>query len=165
MSVTDKDKGFKALFARLKGAKDLVLTVGVHGSEGQEPHGNVDAEGNALPPGPLTVADIATVHEYGLGTSPERSFIRAWADEQATKNNQTLAAIGKAVVQGKFTAEQGLERAGLRFVGDIQKRIKGNIPPPLMARTVARKKSSTPLINKGQLWSSIRHRVHKGGEA
>jgi hypothetical protein len=161
MAVTDKDHGFKALFSRLKGAKGLSLTIGVHGEEGKEPHENVDAEGNPLPPGPLTVADIATVHEYGLGTSPERSFIRAWADEQDTKNRQTLAAIGKAVVQGKFTAEQGLERAGLRFVGEVQKRIKGGIAPPLMARTIARKKSSTPLINKGQLWSSIRHRVNK----
>jgi hypothetical protein len=156
VSVTDKDLGLKALFGRLKGAKGLVLTVGVHGPEGAAPH--EDPGGGS---GKRSVLEIGIVHEYGLGDNPERSFIRAWADENESQNNETLIKIGQAVVQGQFTAEQGLDRAGLRFVAEIQRRIKGGISPPLDPRTIARKGSSTPLVNTGQLWSSIRHKVRK----
>lgn len=159
-SSSDRDGGFAALFKRLGDSAGLVLTVGIHGPEGKEPAENPDGK----PAGPLTVADIATIHEYGLGHNPERSFIRAWADENKAQNEQALIKIGQAVVQGKFTAEQGLDRAGVRFVAEIQARIKAHIPPPLQLKTIERKKSSTPLIDKGQLWSSIRHKVTKDDE-
>lgn len=184
MPVSDRDQGFNALFKRLSDGKNLALTVGVHGPEGaaehaeppppkktkeekdidriRKKHGWVkppEKESAAKDRAPLTVADIATIHEYGLGHNPERSFIRAWADENKSANEKALIKIGQAVVEGKFTAEQGLDRAGLLFVAQIQKRIKGNIPPPLNAATIKKKKSSTPLINTGQLWTSIRHKV------
>lgn len=160
MATTDQDKGFAALFKRLGDSKGLVLTVGVHGPEGSAEHEAPPGGGSS----PLTVAQVATIHEYGLGTSPERSFIRAWSDENESKNLETLVKIGQAVVQGKFTAEQGLDRAGLRFVAEIQKRIRGGIAPPLKPATIARKGSSTPLVNTGQLITSIRHRVRPEGE-
>ncbi len=163
MSVTDQDKGAKALLARLKEAKGLTLTVGVHDTEGALPHEEppTEGEGSGDSSTPPTVAQIATVHEYGLGDNPERSWLRAWADTNQAKNEDTLTKIAQAVFEGKFTAEQGLERAGLRFVAEIQQGIKAHIPPPLKPETIARKKSSTPLINTGQFWGSIRHRVNK----
>lgn len=160
MPVSDRDKGLKALFGRLAGAKGLVLTVGVHGPEGSQP----EAGG-----GPLTVAQVATVHEFGLGKAYKfkpggRSFIRAWADENQAANTETLAKIGQAVIKGAFDAKTGLDRAGLLFVAQIQKRIKTHIPPPLDPRTIAAKGSETPLVDTGQLWTSIRHKVGQGTE-
>jgi hypothetical protein len=154
-TVTDTDAGYKALFRRLEDAKGLVLTVGVHGPEGAAEHAVEEGEP------PLTVADVATIHEYGLGNNPERSFIRAWADENKSQNEQTLLKIGQACVRGRYDATTGLNRAGLLFVAQIQRRIRAGIAPPLSPVTIARKGSSTPLINTGQLWTSIRHKVGK----
>lgn len=152
--ITDKDRGLKALFGQLKNSKHLVLTVGVHGPEGSEPH-----EG-----GGITVAQLATIHEFGLGRSPERSFIRAWADEKQADHMNALRAIGREVLKGTYSAMIGLERLGVLFVGEIQARISGGISPPLMGKTIERKGSSVPLIDTGQLRSSIRYRIKKEGE-
>lgn len=153
--VTDTDLGLRALLGRIKGSKGLSLTVGVHGPEGEQ----ADAGG-----GPLTVAQIATVHEYGLGKAYKfkpggRSFIRSWFDQGRTANLATLNKIGQAVIQGRYTAAVGLERAGLLFVAQIQARISQGIPPPLDEKTIERKGSTVPLIDTGQLRSSIRSKV------
>ena len=150
VKVTDRDRGYAALMKRLK-AEKLSLTVGVHEAEGSEPHGDE-----------MTVADLATIHEFGLGHVPERSFLRAWADEQAEEIKKDLGGIGKAVAEGKLTAEQGLERFGSLAVGQIQQRIVAGIDPPLAEETVKRKGSSTPLVDTGQLKSSITYVVKKG---
>lgn len=149
--ITDKDKGYAALFKRLDG-KLRTLSVGVHSEEGGASDGK------------LTVAEVATINEFGMGV-PERSFIRAWADENQASNESALRAIGQAVVKGTFTADQGLDRAGLLFVGQIQARISSGIAPPNAPSTIARKGSSTPLINTGQLRSSILHKVQVGDRA
>ncbi len=146
--VVDRDRGYRELMKRLKAAK-LSLTVGVHQTEGAEPHGE------------LTVADIATIHEFGLGNVPERSFLRAWADENVEEIKKDLGGIGIAVVEGKLTAEQGLERFGVLAVGQIQKRIVAGIEPPLAPATIKRKGSSTPLVDTGQLKSAITYEVKK----
>lgn len=150
-SVTIKDRGLRDLLKRLKKQK-WELTVGVHG-----PEGSVPAEGDT----DLTVLDVATINEFGIGV-PERSFIRDWADQNESSNNDKLIKIAFAVYKGKFTIEIGLNRLGLLFVGDIQRRISGGIPPPNAPATIAKKQSSTPLINFGQLRSSITYVISGG---
>jgi hypothetical protein len=93
---------------------------------------------------------------------PERSFIRAWADENEQRNKANLRKIAEEVFDGKYDIRTGLDRLGLLFVGKIQARIKGHIAPPNAPSTIAKKKSSTPLINLGQLWSSILSKVTQG---
>jgi hypothetical protein len=148
--VIDKDRGLKDLSKKVAESKGLTLTVGIHGEDGAQAHG------------PLTVADIATVHEYGLGHVPPRSFIRAWADENEAEHKEILRKIGKAVVKRKFSANVGLERAGNLFMAQVQERIAGNIPPPLHPATIKAKGSSVALINTGQMRSSIRYKVSGG---
>jgi hypothetical protein len=48
---------------------------------------------------------------------------------------------------------------GMRVVGDIQDRISDGIPPPNSPITIARKGSSKPLIDSGQLRQSISFEV------
>lgn len=175
--VTDTDKGLKALLRRLKQER-WTVTVGVHGAEGAETHREPDPEPKDAPTGAeraangqqdpgrpkVTVLDVAVWNEYGTGRIPERSFIRDWADENAAKNQNALHAIAVAVYKGKYDIRTGLERLGLLFVGEIQRRISGGIPPPNAPSTVAKKGSSTPLINFGQLRSSVLHKVRKGDD-
>lgn len=147
--VTIKDNGFSALAKRLKAfGKGYTLTVGVHASEGEATDGKI------------TVAEVATINEYGLGV-PERSFIRDWYDTNEVRNRANLGKIAAVVLRGEFTVEVGLGRFGALCQGEIQARISGGIPPPNAPSTIARKGSSTPLINTGQLRSSILWKVEK----
>lgn len=156
-NVKDTDKGWKALRARLGAANDLIVTVGVHAPEGAKP---ADPEAES----PITVSEIATIHEYGMGNSPERSFIRAWADQKAAENDMALRKIAQAIIQGKYDGRTGLERFGLLAVGQIQTRISNGIPPPNAESTIRQKGSSTPLIKTGHLRSAIRHLVRGKGQ-
>jgi hypothetical protein len=107
----------------------------------------------------MTVADVAMIHEYGLGDAPERSWLRAWVDENQAAIEARLKTEVEAALFGKRTAEQAMERFGLWAVGEIKKRIIAGIGPALADETVKRKGSSTPLIDSGQLLSSITHQV------
>ncbi len=107
--------------------------------------------------------EVATINEFGLGV-PERSFIRDWADQNQAKNEERLKAIGIQVLKGSYTVDVGLGRLGALFQGEIQQRISSGIAPPNAPSTIARKESSTPLIDTGQLRSSILWKVTKVGE-
>lgn len=148
MSFKDTDKGFNALFGRIKGAKPVVLTVGIHDAEGSMPDGN----------GSATIAEVGTFHEFGIGV-PQRSFIRAWADENEAKNQDTLRKIGANILKTGGDPIQGLNRAGVRFVAEIQGRMVAGIDPENAASTIRQKGSSTPLIDTGQLKSSITYKI------
>lgn len=148
MPVVDRDLGYKALLkrvARMAKAK-AVLTVGIHDDAGSTGSG-------------LAVATVATFHEFGLGNNPERSFLRSWFDAKQGDIAKQMTASEKAVVKGTLTQDQAIERLGLRFVAEIQAKIASGIPPANADSTVARKGSSTPLVDSGQLKSSITHKV------
>jgi hypothetical protein len=148
--VRDTDKGYKALIARIRDARSLkTVTVGVHDAEGSAPHGDE-----------VTNLDVAAFAEFGTVTEPPRSFLRAWADEREAELRERMRKIGEAIYKGKLASVAiGLDRFGLLAVADIQGRIVDGIPPELAQSTIDRKGSSTPLIDTGQLKSSIVHRV------
>lgn len=156
MGVRDTDRGLAKRIASLEGLSRAV-TVGVHGDQGGEP-----AEG-----GEITLAEVAAIHEFGLGV-PERSFLRAFVDEHRTELQAMMRASAQAVAAGKLTSEVALERFGLRVVGMVKKRIVAGIDPPLAEATKEQKAArtggpkDTPLILWGQLISSILHEVEQG---
>jgi hypothetical protein len=65
----------------------------------------------------------------------------------------------RTVIEGKRTSDQVLEILGQRAVGQIQERIASGIAPANAPSTVAKKGSSTPLIDTGVLRSSITYQV------
>lgn len=158
--IRDTDKGYAALKARLAQlAKGSRLTVGIHEAEADLP-----AEGDDSG---ATLGEVAAFNEFGGpdNNPPRRSFLVDWADENLDENQTLFTRSMKAVAAGKLpSAEVALERLGLRFVGDIQRRIKAGIAPENRPSTVDRKGSSVPLIASGQLWTSITHEVTVGGK-
>ena len=149
-SLKDVDHGAKALIrSAVRASIGSTLKVGILAGDAQ-------AEGAA--PG-VTVLDIATWNEFGTSRIPARSFIRAWYDEQLAKNRQSFRVLFRKVIAGEMDRGQMWELLGSRFVGEIQKRIVAHIAPPNAASTIAQKGSSTPLINTGQLRSSITYVV------
>lgn len=114
----------------------------------------------------MTVAAVAAIHEYGAPAAgiPQRSYLRAWVDENEPRIQKMVAAMQQSVASGKRTQAQALELLGQKFVGEIQARIAKGIEPALKDRTVARKGSSKPLIDTGQLRSSITYIIRTKDE-
>jgi len=129
----------------------FAVLVGIFEAEGGKPHGD-DA---------LTVLEVAAVHEFGSETVPERSFLRGWFDENIERAREALRVLMVQVVEGRLRPETALNRFGLWLQAEIQKRIAEGIPPPLAEITIERKGSSVPLIDKGQLRSSVTFKVEK----
>lgn len=156
VTIKISDKGASRSAASLFGANKAAVKVGVFGPKGEE----------TTDDGALTMAALAAIHEFGLGV-PERSFIRSYFDAHEKQISEALikltkAALTKALERGKPVTEaemlQVLNKMGLFMVGEMQKRIgNGDITPPLAQQTIDRKGSSTPLIDTGQLRSSISH--------
>lgn len=151
--------------------RKITVTVGVHGDAGAAVH-NAPGNGaaNDTRPGaandtgtterrPLTVADVATFNEFGTSRIPQRSFIRAWFDENQEFIAETLRSQLKLVIAGKLTAEKAGNRIALACEGSMKQRISRGIPPPNAPATIERKGSSKPLIDTGQLRNAIRGRA------
>lgn len=152
----------------------ITVTVGVHADDGAQRHEAANDTSEDL-----TVAEIATIHEFGCGPFivrgsfdddggmsghehpgiPQRSFVRAWFDESQEFIAQTLTSQMALVVAGKLTPEVAAQRIALAFEGSMKQRISRGIPPPNAESTKAKKGSSTPLIDKGQLRNAIRARA------
>lgn len=149
MSIEDKRAQFDALLKSL-GVPEAELLVGIFDDAGEEPGG-------------LTVAEVATFHEFGYGV-PERSFLRAYVDQKQEKILDDLIRELSSVVDGKQNIKRALNRVGLAMVGGIKQRIANRIPPSLEESTIkkktrAGKRGDVPLVDKGQLRNSIVHKV------
>lgn len=165
ITVKITDKGVKDASVKLFGSGKASVTVGVFGSKGAEPHKGESTK-------PLTMVEIAAIHEFGAGKIPQRSFIRSYFDANMPKLQAQMlkimeGLIAKAVKTGQPITEgdrrKALNLIGVYVVGEIQRRIAaGEIVPPLAQSTIDRKGSSKPLIDKGQLRSSISHKVELG---
>lgn len=151
-SITDRDHGLKALVERIGNLSKAAVRVGVLEDKGAEAKSESDESKSAM-----TVIEVATIHEFGAPAAgiPARSFLRGTVDEQMAEIRADQHKIAVAVISGKLDLRRGLDQLGARIAAKIQQRIARGINPPLNARTIARKGSSKPLINTGQLRSSI----------
>lgn len=115
----------------------------------------------------LTLAELGLIHEYGAvmvvkGTRieiPERSWLRSTLIAHREDIAKMQVAMLKRVLGGKLTSRKLMEALGAQIVIWIQERIIAGIAPPNAASTIARKKSSKPLIDHGQLYRAITFEV------
>jgi hypothetical protein len=172
MVVRIKDNGWKKLLKSIFKDDRIGVTVGIQGSDASSGHKGSD----------LTVAEVGEIHEFGLGV-PRRSFLRGYYDENYGLLRKRLLKISKRIAspRSKLTAKKGMGLFGSLVVGEIQKRIASGIFPPLSEATKRARKRlgvtkkgqrdaqgrflkagsviATPLINTGQLRSSITYKV------
>jgi hypothetical protein len=108
----------------------------------------------------LTIAKLAAVHEFGIGVK-ERSFIRAWFDQDKPEIKKFCVSQFRRILQGAdldTVAEQVALKLGFMckaFITD------GRVEPANSDEWKAKKKSSKPLIWKGVLKSAIAGEVVK----
>lgn len=155
MTVTSRDRGYNALVKRAIGMHPVTIAAGILAKDGESAKKGTDA---------LTLIQVAVWNEFGTSDErvPERSFIRAWFDEQEPDLRAKLTILMRQVVAGKLTREQALDQMGLYCVGAIQKRMAEGVGPANAPSTVKAKGSSTPLVDTGQLRSSISFEVREG---
>lgn len=106
----------------------------------------------------VTVADIATWAEYGIG-QPMRSWLRGWVDTNQGLIRSTTKKLFAGLTAGRTTEAQALALLGVWVVGQLQANIARGIQPANAPSTIRKKGSSTPLIATGQFRQSITSRV------
>jgi hypothetical protein len=145
LQIIDKDMGWNALKKEMLRRKPDHVDVGVM----VQNDSRSDAIGNVA---------LALIHELGLGV-PERSFVRGTIDANETKYRALVKLLAGQIVEGRLNKKQALMLLGAKVEADIKERVRAGIQPPLAPSTVAHKGSSTPLIDTGQLLSSIDYEV------
>lgn len=90
---------------------------------------------------------------------PERSFLRTTFDKGRRKYERLLLKQAQAVVDGKQAPDRAIGVVGEVHLADVIRRINRGIPPKLKPATAARKGSTKPLIDTGQLKGSIKVKV------
>lgn len=141
--ISTNGKGLEDYISKLKKMQKDAVTVGIHKSAGN--HDNSD----------LTVAEVAAYNEFGTERSPERSFMRSTMRENRFKYRLNVIRIIKAIGDGKDPRKM-MGLFGQQVQQDIQRKIVELKTPPNAQSTIDRKKSSNPLIDTGQMVSSVR---------
>jgi hypothetical protein len=152
LEIRDVDRGWKKLLREMRRAGKSFVKVGVLDERAHRTGEDTS----------ITNTDLALIHEFGAGNVPERSFLRSTFDAQRGKYEQRVRTYARAMVDGKMDEMRALNLLGLEHVADIKRTIADGIPPPNAPATIARKGSSTPLVDTGQLLNSVTYAVVKG---
>ena len=166
--VIDDDRDYRDVLRNLAGlVDDPGITIGIHG-EDNDPYERGQGE-------PVTTAQIGSFHEFGTldryedsspagggGQGvPQRSFLRSTMDDNRTKYSGMISKVVGRAIDGSMSIDRGLGLVGAKASADVQRKIQSNIPPPLTQTTIDRKKSSTALIDTGQLVQAISWQVSR----
>lgn len=103
------------------------------------------------------VAAVAAFNEFGTKNIPERPFFR-----QALRKSRdgVREIVATEIDSKKLEVGRGLAgQIGAHVAGEVQRRIVDLRDPPNAPITVARKGSSNPLVDTGQLRTSATWRV------
>lgn len=142
-SIVSKNvRALEDLAKLLKNLENVQVATGILQEEGAQMKGGI------------SISEIANIHEFGIGV-PQRSFVRKWASLNAEKNRKLASEISQRCIKSRNIRD--LYALPAIFKADMQLFIsEKRVSPPLSEETIRRKKSSTPLIDTGQLRSSIR---------
>jgi hypothetical protein len=157
--VTIDDRTWNRLRKQL--GRGLNVRVGVLESKGAEVVEGAD----------ITIAELAAIHELGAPAAsiPQRSFIVSTFERLQKELGEIIAHVATDVIAEKLTLAKGVGIIGAWGVGEVKKTITGKLttgPEPQANKpaTIARKGSSTPLIDTGRLLQAISWETDKDGE-
>lgn len=142
-NVVVRDLGWRRIKTEVRQLHGRGVRVGLLASSGSS--------------GGVAVVDIAVFNELGTQHIPARPFLRNAVD----RNEKAVAPLAKslagAVVAGRLTADQVLDRLGLWMQDKIQDSIRTAFQwaAPNAPSTIRKKGSSKPLIDKGVLLRSV----------
>lgn len=142
------DHVWRALRTRLAGLAHARVKVGIIGAAAGEEHEGAGA----------TNAEIGAAHEFGTATVPERSWLRStFRDPEKREQLRRLQArLLRDLMAGKINVLQAMGLLGAWGMGAIKATItRDGHFAPLKPATIARKGSSRPLVDTGQMVGAI----------
>ena len=152
MTPEDTLKKTTAFFKNLEKAKRLSVVVGLP---------KETASGKIYPAG-IPVLDIGSIHEFGAGDNPQRSFLRVPFSVRKKEIAKVFRKLFNEVAEKGADAETQLEKAGV-FLQNISKQAFENDGygtwKDIKPATKKAKGSSAVLIDKGILRGSITYEV------
>ena len=92
---------------------------------------------------------------------PERSFLRSGYDENIQDIANEIEQQLPNVFLNDVDPAMFMDHIGMKFAGMIKKKIRDIKSPANSDMTIERKGSSNPLVDSGNLLSSVRHEVKK----
>ena len=145
MPVQDIDLGWKRITDEIRKLSTQGVKIGIQSDAPPEPDG-------------ADLVMVAAVQEFGSPEHniPSRPFMRTTADRTVTTLPKVLDASFDRLINGG-TAYQTLSQIGLWYQQQMQATLLTGPWVPNAPLTIARKKSSTPLIDTGHLRMSIRY--------
>lgn len=157
----DKDTGYAELATRFKGKGGSVF-VGFLQSSGV--YRTKEERGSQ----PITVAQVAAIHEFGSsdGRIPQRSFMGATLDAKNAEVFKFMEKLIAGYVDHKYSEIHALGMLGQKVKDMFRAAITKGLKPALRPATLRRKgpNKGTPLIDTGQLLASISFEVRKAGK-
>lgn len=150
-----------SLLDTLKQLEGKSITIGIHGSEGEQKKlvrvvpANVKTQGKQrfAVSKSITVGEVANWNEKGTERTPSRPFIRG----TFTKRRRDILDKAKQILLK--SPEHFHALLGTYIVGLIKEEIAAGISPANSPLTVIRKGSSKPLIDSGQMINAITYKV------
>lgn len=153
--VVDRDLGFRAILDEIEALSNSTLLVGIQEeakTHVQNLNGRTQIAGES-------VAEYAAKNEFGSGNIPQRSFMRTAFDENLTRIEAITAIQYGKILDQDIGVRQGIGIIGQAITGMIKIKIRQIVSPPNSAYTIAKKGSSKPLIDFGQMFGSITYVV------
>lgn len=152
VSVKNKDNGVAELLRKIDDMQRGEVFVGVTEEAGVHLNSKTG----------MTVLEIATIHEFGLGRNPVRSFIRDWQARFEPTSKRRIAEEWEKVVARKQSASQALNKLGKEFLLSCRQNFETYPFAPNAPRTIQKKGFDKPLFETGQLYSSLTYRIILG---
>ena len=151
-STVTRDNGLLDRITSVARSATSKIEVGYFGNQMHRPSITSGSTGS------ISIKDLAAIHELGLGV-PKRAFI-----SPALKKNRIkyIKYIGKQltpIIRRRQTMNAAWQTVGIMAVADIQEYMITAKFTPLAPSTIARKGSSKPLIDTGQMRQAITYRV------
>lgn len=149
MKTTADDRVWQRLRAKVKGIAQERVKVGV--IDGGRSHGGI------------TMGELAAIHEFGAPAAgiPARSFLRFTFQTRASDLSALTERLARGLLSEKLDVEQAFGLLGAWSVAAVKRSITARLIRPQLIesdagrRTIARKGSSTTLVDTGQLINSI----------
>ncbi len=152
------DRGYNRIRKELRLLDGSFTKVGIQS--------NTPRKAKAGEKAPFTMVEVGLANEFGTVTQPPRSFMRTTYDERRAIVERLMESEKGKIFAGRSTVGRSLALIGEYYQGQVQTKIRSNVPPPNAESTVRRKKSSKTLIDTAQMLGAIRHvEVLRGARA
>lgn len=108
-----------------------------------------------------SILDVAVYNNFGTDTSPRRPFMEKAAQAMQEPVGKLLGKRFAGAISRDVDTAIILEEAGQLAAGIVKETITDLDSPPNAPATIAKKKSSNPLIDTGAMRQHVTHHVRE----